>query len=201
MAVPQNTWTPTPVVSDFLPPIDDPFYDPLFMRATGGVAIGDGSQGREVQFWSIYLSSGNVISIQAENSGTPGYELAITDADVLSVCLAFDSNMAVAIAYQTALGSHLYFFNGVHNAYETITISDGASCRIAVDKTTQFFNAQSDVIFIYANTSNEINYRIQRDRYTIDYPIAGGSAGQTLVRFGPALDNRLQVQLLPIFQS
>ncbi len=201
MSVPLDTWTTTPVVSAFLPPIDDPFYDPLFMRATGGTAIGDGAAGREVQFWSIFLSSGNVITVQAANSGIAGYELPITSADVLSVCLAFDSNMAVAIAYQTVNGSYLYFYNGVHNAYETIHIAEGTSCRVAVDKTTAFFNAQSDVIFVYTNTDNEINYRIQRDRYLIEYPVPGGSAGNTLVRFGPSVDNRLQLQLLIFNQS
>lgn len=179
------------MVSAFLPPIDDPVYLPLRMRATGGVAIGDGSQGREVQFWTISYD-GTTILVVPENA-SPSFSLVLDG--VLSVCLAFDSNMAVAIAYMKADGGYLYFFNGVHNQYETIHIPEATSCRVAVDKTTEFFNAQSDVIFMYVNTGNAVRYRIQRDRYANEYAAPGDASGSTLVRLGPSVDNRLQFQL------
>ena len=179
------------MVSAFLPPIDDPVLKPLLMRATGGVAIGDGSQGREVQFWTISYD-GSTILVVPQNA-SPSFSLAIDG--VLSVCLAFDSNMAVAIAYMKADGGYLYYFNGLHNQYETIYVPEATSCRVAVDKTTAFFNAQSDVIFMYTNTSNGVRYRIQRERYLTEHIAPGNSAGSTLVRLGPSEDNRLQFQL------
>ncbi len=194
MSVPLHTFTVVPVTAAFLPPLDEP-YDPLYMRATGGIAIGDGSQGREVQFWTVVYGSGGVISVQAELSGTPGYELAVDG--VLSVCLAFDSNMAVALSYMKADGGYLYFYNGLINDYQTNYYPEATSCRVVVDKTTEFFNAQSDVIFAYTDTSDELHYRQQRDRYTIEYDVPGGSAGWELIRLGPSFDNRLQFQLLP----
>jgi len=194
MAVPSNTFTDPPVPAAFLPPLDIP-YEPLYMEATGGIALNDGSQGREVQFWSIAYNSGDTVSVQAANSGTPGLTLDIPG--VLSLCLAFDSNMAVAISYMKADGGYLYYFNGVHNAYETLHFADITSCRVAVDKTTAFFEGQSDVIFGYTKNDSTVNYRIQRDRYTIEYPVPGGSAGWELVRLGPNDDNRLQFQLSP----
>ena len=194
MAVPLNTFTDPAVPSGFLPPLDIA-YEPLYMQATGGVALNDGSQGREVQFWTIVYNSGDTISVQAANSGTAGYTLAIPG--VLSLCLAFDSNMAVAISYMKADGAYLYYFNGIHNAYETLHFAGVTSCRVAVDKTTAFFSGQSDVIFGYTDASNEVRYRIQRDRYLTEYTVPGGSAGWELVRLGPNEDNRLQFQLSP----
>lgn len=194
MAVPgPNQWTDPAIEAAFLPPIDDSPYDPLEMRATGGIAINDGSLGREVQFWTVSYDGVN-INVTAALSGISGYTLPV--ADVLSVCLAFDSNMAVAIAYQKADGSYLYFYNGVHNAYETIFVADTSSCRVVVDKTTRFFEAQSDVIFIYVDSTNALKYRIQRDRYAIVYSAPGvPETDQVLVRFGPNSNNRLQAQL------
>ena len=193
MSVPLDTFTPEPVTAAFLPPLDES-YTPLSMRATGGIAIGDGSQGREVQFWTVSYGSDDVISVQPEMSGIAGFELVVEG--MLSVCLAFDSNRAVALSNLTADGGYQYFFNGLVDDYQTNYYPNITSCRVAVDKTTEFFNAQSDVIFAYTDTSDEVHYRQQRDRYEIEYDV-GSSAGWELIRLGPSNDNRLQLQLLP----
>ncbi len=114
---------------------------------------------------------------------------------MLTVCGAFDSNMAVALAYQKADGSYLYFFNGLHNAYETLHVAEGTSCRVVVDKTAQFFSGQSDVIFIYTTLTDTVLYRIQRDRYVTAYTASSSAHGELLARFGPNTGNRLQYEL------
>jgi len=189
--VPLNTFTPSAVVSAYLPPLTDD-YDPLTMRAPGGVAIGDGSQGRETQFWTVsYDAATDVISVTPASTGSP---FTLTVADVLSVCLAFDNNMAVALAYMKADGAYLYFFNGLHNAYETLQVPGATSCRVCVDKTTSFYNAGSDVIFAYT-LGGTVSYRQQRDRYAIAYDV--GPASGVLTRVGPSAGNRLQLEIQP----
>ena len=103
MSVPLDTFTPEPVTAAFLPPLDES-YTPLSMRATGGIAIGDGSQGREVQFWTVSYGSDDVISVQPEMSGIAGFELVVEG--VLSVGGGCDSNMAVALSYVRAAGGY-----------------------------------------------------------------------------------------------
>ena len=188
--IPNNAFTPVPIIAAFLPPLTDD-YDPLLMRATGGIALGDGSQGREVQFWTCSYDDVN-INVEAEFSGVAGFSLPVDG--VLSCCLAFDSNMAVAICYTKDDGGYLYYFNSLSSMFETLYFPAITSCRVGVDKTTPFFNAQSDVIFGYVDTTAALHWRQQRDRYATEYDV--GPVTKPLVRLGPSEDNRLQFQLL-----
>lgn len=186
--IPLDTFTPTPIVTPFVPPLDDA-YQALTMRAPGGVAIGDGSQGREVQFWSVSYLAG-VISV-APASGTVAFTLPVDG--VLSLSLAFDANMALVLGYMKADGAYVYYFDSTTNAYETLAVSGATSCSIAVDKTDAFFSGSSDVIFAYV-LAGEFCYRQQRDRYAIEHqkgPVPG-----PILRVGPSLGNRFQAQFL-----
>ena len=194
MAVPgPNQWTNPPVPVGFVAPFTDA-YNPLTMRCPGGVALNDGSQGREVQIWTINYD-GSAMNV-LDGSMILRFQLAVDG--VLSCCLAFDSNMAVAIAYMKADGGYLYYFDSQTNSYQTKYFSDITSCRVTVDKTTRFFEGQSDVVWGYVR-GLVVYYRIQRDRYNVEYlaPLNGVvlSLANPLIRFAPALDNRLQAEL------
>lgn len=192
MAIPSNQFTSPPVVSDFLPPFTDP-YAPLSMRAPGGIAINDGSQGREIQYWTISYDGTNILVSDA--AAVVRFSLAV--AGVLNVSLAFDSNMAVAIGYMTSSGGHLYYYNSLINAYETLNFPSITSCRVCVDKTSGFFDAQSDVVFAYVTGGVSVHYRYQRDRYAVEYDdveVAPLSIHNPLIRFGPSEKNRLQLE-------
>lgn len=194
MAVPLNTWTSPAVYAPFVPPINDEPYDPLSMRATGGIALGDGSQGREVQFWTCSYDGADINVVPELGGGS----FALPVADVLSCCLAFDSNMAVAIAYTKADGGYLYYFNSLSSTFQTLFLAGVTSCRVAVDKTAEFFDAQSDVIFAYIDSGDVIRWRQQRDRYATEYTIGAAAAGKPMTRLGPNEENRLQIQQLEV---
>lgn len=192
MAIPLDGFTDPPVVSAYLPPLTDA-YNPLSMRATGGIAINDGSQGREVQFWTCRYEGGNINVIDAV--GTVQYSLPV--ADVRTCCLAFDSNMAVAIAYMKDDGGYLYFWNGLTNQYETLHNGDITSCRVCVDKTSRFFEGQSDVVFAYVSNGTSAHYRYQRERYVTEHdvdPQPDITTDNPLIRLGPTEGNRLQFE-------
>lgn len=195
MSIPLNEFTPSPVVAAFLPPLTDT-YNALTMRATGGVALNDGSQGREVQFWTVSYDGTNINVSDA--TGTVRFQL-LADG-ILSVCLAFDSNMAVALSYMRSDGGYLYFFNAVSNSYQTNHYADITSCRVVVDKTTTFFEGQSDVIFGYvSNGGSSVHWRQQRDRYAIEYNVPSEAdpsitIDNPLIRLGPTEANRLQFE-------
>lgn len=191
MSLPLNVITPEPVVADFLAPWDEP-YLPMEESVTGGVAIGDGSQGRQVQRWTIFYEGG-IVKVAPE-SGPVQFTRATPDVQTLS--LAFDSNMAVAYAWQSPAGSNLYFFNSLIGGYDTLTIGDGTSCRVGVDDPRRFNEAASDVIFAYTR-DGELYWRQQRDRYTIERHV-GHSAGRVLRRCAPNKLNRLQFLLGPL---
>lgn len=185
--IPLGLFTPVPISAAFLPPLDDA-YDPLQMRAPGGVAIGSGSQGREVQPWTVKYAGGLITVIPT----IPGVGLTLPVSGVLAVSLAFDANMAVAIGYSKADGCYLYFYNGSSNAYETLFVPGATSCRVCVDKTSGFYQGQSDVMFGYLQ-GGALYYRQQRDRYVTPYYV--GPAAGTLTGAGPTVSNRLQFRV------
>lgn len=190
MSLPLNIVTTAPVQSDFLPPGDLP-YTPLSETVLGGVAIGDGGDGRQIQLWTVTYN-GNLIQVTPE-SGVVAFSLAV--AGVLAVSLAFDSNMQVTLAYQTALGSNLYYFDSSLGRFTTLSIADSTSCRVAVDDARAFNNAASDVIFAYT-LDGECLYRQQRDRYAIERLIGVlVNPLSILQRVGVNSGNRLQFKL------
>lgn len=188
MSFPLGLITPTPVTAEFLPPLDEE-YTPLEEAVLGGIAIGDGSQGRALQRWTVAYDAGSIKV--ANEAGVVGFTMAV--ANVLTVSLAFDNNMAVAIAYTTPVGAHLYYFNAVSSTFTTLTVPGADSARVCVDDPRRFNNAASDVIFAYTLDSN-LYYRIQRERYVTERLI-GTSNGLQLLRAGPTSLNRLQFKL------
>lgn len=189
MSIPLNTFTVIPVHSQFMAPASDA-YQAMIMRATGGTAIGDGSAGREIQLWTVKYEGTNINVYNA--LGVLSFTMVIPG--VTSVCLAFDSNMAVTICYTKSDGSYLYFFNSQSGQFETLFLIGVGACRVAVDKTSLFFNTNSDVLFVYSK-AGVLYWRQQRDRYTIERTVGPITAGQTLRRVGPNVENRLQIEM------
>lgn len=186
--IPGNSFTPVPVVSPFTFPDNLP-YSPLSDTVMGGVALNNGSQGRMVQLWTAWYD-GAQIRVQP-TSGSVVFSLPV--AGVLTLSLAFDQSMALALAYQTAAGSNLYYFNTLTSSYTTLTLPGTTSCRACVDNPANFYAGSSDIIFAYTAGGN-LSYRQQRDRYTIEYPI-GATGTKKLNRMGLNTGNRLQFEL------
>lgn len=189
--IPLGLFTDPAVPAAFLPPGDDD-YDPLHMRCTGGIALNDGHLGRQVQNWSVTWADGTA-TVAPETEGT-GTTVALDG--VLAISLAFDSNMAYALAYQKADGARLLFFNGLHNAYETLFVAGALSCRCCVDDAAAFYSGRSDVMFGYVLAGN-LCYRQQRDRFAIEYAAGALAKPGTLVGLGPSVSNRLQFKIDP----
>lgn len=187
MSIPLHIISPVPVQAEFVAPLDEP-YTPLEESVLGGTAVGNGSAGRQVQKWSVFYD-GTAIRVASE--GGP-VEFSLTVPGVLTVSLAFDTNMAVAVAYQTAVGANLHFYNGVLGAYDTMTIVGATSCRAGLDDQRQFNESASDVIFSYT-LDDVLYYREQRDRYLVER-VVGPSIG-ILLRTGQNVLNRFQWKL------
>jgi len=159
------------------------------MRCRGGANIGDGSLGRDVQNWAVEYQAGLIKVMDA----TGLVQYAILATGVLGVSLAFDQNMSPCIAYMKADGARLYYYDSVLPGYTTLFFAGYDSCRLAVDKLDSFFEGQSDVMLAYT-VGGQAYFRQQRDRFNIQYPI--GPAPHPVMRFGPSIENRLQLQLL-----
>lgn len=186
--IPHGTFITPPITAAFKPP-GDQAYLPLYQIATGALELGDGNGGREQQLWEVAYVGGEARIAKVGEA----YELAIPLVGVLTISLAFDANMGEVLAYATASGCSLRFFNSVTSLYETLEIAGASSCRVVVDDPREFAEAASDVIFGYVK-SGSLYYRQQRDRYEVEYLI--GEASGDLIAMGMNLLNRLQFEVL-----
>ena len=187
--IPLNGFTSMPIPALFSAPLSDT-YTAMRMRVMGGVAVGDSSQGRLFQVWNISYDGVNAV-VTPE---TTGAVVKVPISGATSLCLAFDSNMAVAIGYTRGTVVGIYYFDSSLNRYNTLELAGGTSGRVAVDNPAAFFSGPSDIIFGYT-VSNVLYWRQQRDRYAIERVIGATRPNSTLVGVGLSGVNRLQFQL------
>jgi len=184
--IPGNSITTVPQKAAFAGPIANTYFA-TSMDTYGGVAISDPTQGRMYQVWNISYT-GNTIEVKPVGGAVAK---SLTVADVISVSLAFDTNMAVAIAYQTSAGSHLYYYDTVTTSYITKDVLGTTSCRVCADDLRPENQSNSDVIFAYTLGGN-LYWTQQRDRYATQRLV--GATSKKLIRMGPSIVNRLQFQ-------
>ena len=186
--IPANAFTVIPVFGTFLY-LEDAQYTPLTQTILGGIALNDTSHGRLYQPWTVTYN-GSSITINP-NISPPVFTLVTPDVN--SVSLAFDQNMSIVLAWTTSLGANLYYFDTILSTYTTRYFNGITSCRVCVDDPRDFYAGSSDVIFGYT-LANNLCYRVQRDRYNIEYIIAPTT--KKLARMGPTAQNRLQFETI-----
>ena len=156
----------------------------------GGVALNNPVDGRMYQQWVGYYEAGE-IKVSIKDSGVVSFSLPA--ADVVTVSLAFDNNMGVVLSWLTvASGVNLYYYDTLTSGYITRNFATATSGRVCVDNAFDFYVGQSDVIFAYTDSGN-LYYRQQRDRYDIARLISATTS--KVIRVGPTVGNRLQVEL------
>jgi len=188
--IPLDLWTPVPQPAAFIVPGDASYY-PLSEIVRGGAGISDGSQGRDAQNWTFYYT-GTDVKIKDE-AGVDRYTLIVAGVTTLSG--SFDNNMRPVMTYQTAGGSVLYFYSTLAEDYDTITIADGTSCRVAIDDYREVYNAASDVLWVYVRGTT-VYWRQQRDRYATERTIGTVQSGGVLHRVGQNVQRRFQCEII-----
>jgi hypothetical protein len=184
----ENKWTNVPAYAPFLAPYNEP-YTPHSQNILGGTALNRGNEGRMVKIWNISYEN-EIIKIKPSDGdvvwqrGEPG---------IKSLSCAFDNNMSQVIGWRKDTGCALYYYDTTIQQFRVRDFPDATACRVCVDDPRDFYNAQSDVMFIYTS-GNRLYYRQQRDRYDIEYFI--GNTTKILKRAGPNVGYRLQIELV-----
>jgi hypothetical protein len=189
--IPSNSFTPSPIQGGFRPP-NDLDYTPLRQIVWGGQAIGDGTKGRLVKYWEVFLDPSGIV-VKPVNGEVAFTLTGINVSEITTVSLAFDNNMGLVIAYTVPAGAHLYYFNSLTNQYVNRFFTGVISCRVCVDDAREFYSSASDVIFAYTLSGN-LYYRQQRDRYDTERLV--GATPNKLIKLGQSFVNRLQAELL-----
>jgi hypothetical protein len=177
---------------EFSPPRDDP-YLPIISRHIGGEFLSISTSDLQTHSWAAEYIDGEIIIYRDDS---PNNKVAVIIAnDVTSISLAFDSSMRPTIAYiQDGIGK-LYYYNTATQAVETLEFTGVTSAQVVNDDPRPELTEFNDIIFAYTKNNN-LYYRQQRDRYTIEY-LAASDIGENniLKRLGPTSGLRLQFEI------
>lgn len=170
---------------------EDREYDPLVSYEYGGPALQTPTQSRLVRIWVAFYEGGTVYV--APEDGLSARVPVITSPGITSVSLAFDSLMNPTIAYMENGLCKLRWFDSLSGTMTTTPWPGFTSCQVTTDDKRPELLGQEDVIFAYVRDNN-LYYRQQRDRYTIER-FVGGPVKGVLTKVGMNRAGRLQFEV------
>lgn len=192
MALPYNQISAEPRQAAYLAP-DDRDTSRLVSLELGGVAINDGSQGREVRNWRARISSdGAQVLIEPEDESSAPV-VFVTDAGITECALAFDGNMQPAVAYVAGGVVKLRWFDTLAADFTTTSYPGAKWPKVCTDDKRSSQVGASDVVLAYVRADGMLVWRQQRDRYTVEREV--GPAPYPLRRVGMNAERRLQFEL------
>jgi hypothetical protein len=170
--------------------------DPTVDYTVAGRAINDPSAGLMFQKWRSRID-GNHVLLGSEKTG-PGYkdEHSIFEmGGINEVTLAFDNNMNYSICVKRIDEPIIFlrWYDTVSNSYVTTQFDGVIEPFLRLDDNRASAYSRNDIILIY-NRNNMLMYRLQRDRYTIEYPFIQIHPWQKLYQCGMTTKLRFQFE-------
>lgn len=157
----------------------------------GGVALDDASLGLRHQVWKAEYLDGSIV-VSADSVAPT---VVLTVGNVGEFDFTFDQNMRVAIAYELLTGgSRFYWYDTTINDYVTLDLGSAISPRCAMDDSRDAQTPVSDIILAYVR-SNNLYFREQRDRYTVERLLRSSVGGGGIVQIGMNRLWRFQFQM------
>ncbi len=157
----------------------------------GGVGLNDSSQGLRVQTWTLFLNGDDVIV------SAPAYPQTIlfTRSGITELSLAFDQNMNPFVAFvENDVAKWWWFDTAIPGTTFSTLPADSRTPRCCLDDKRETQTNSSDIILAYITVNDELKFRMQRDRYGVDYLLQAGVIGR-LIKVGMSTVNRLQFEI------
>ena len=186
--LPNNQWSSQAVVDDLLNPRDKKKINATTSSDNGPIAINNTSRGLMAKIWTA--SYNNVTGLITLQDGTKLF----TDVNLKELSLTFNQNGDPFIAFRSGTRIKIWWFDPLLSNYTIKDITSGDQPFCYLDERRPEFSANSDVFIIYRR-AGEIFYRLQRDRFDVEYStgIVGGT-DIVIECFGMAKNNRLQIK-------
>ena len=171
-------------------------YVPYKVRdvTIGAKGIQDPSEQLNYKYWAAYFDP-LTDDIKLEDFNPASVVTIINEPDgVENIGLAFDQNANDVYAWITGLGElKLRWFDASISADSVLNFGQAQSLTITMD--TKYFpsSAGSDILLFYIR-NNAIYYRIQRDKYAIEYATPITTGANKLLDSGTRRDYRFQVR-------
>jgi len=170
-------------------------YVPFAVKSVtiGPVALNDASEKLNNRFWATYFDPSSKNIILDDLLGTTTV-IINEPLGVKRIGLAFDQNANDTYSWITNTGIlMLRFFDGANDT--VLNLGTAQDCVITMDMKYQPGNSSSDILLFYIR-SGAIFYRIQRDKYSIEYATPVVSGVDKLVDSGMRTDYRFQVKYI-----
>lgn len=186
--MPGNVLSTSSLPSLFLAP-RNVLRDPLTDFHQGGIAVNDGSQGLNVQKWTAAISGSNIVL----SGDLVAPSIVLTVPGITWVGLAFDQNMRLFLTYLTPAGAFYRWFDTTISGFVVSQLpagSDRPMCCLDDNRALQ--TSSSDILLGYVR-GQHLFFRMQRDRYSIEYDLQNVGAG-VFRQMGMNRTNRMQFQ-------
>ena len=152
----------------------------------GGVALSDPSEDLNKYVWQAWTDG---TSIMVKRDDLEDVHTIVTDFDITEIDLTFDQNMRPCLAYVAGGISKLYWYDTQKGEAVTEVFPLIRCPRVSLDDKRRFNVGNSDIIFAYQK-GNNLCYRLQRERYKIEYILKTNTAKRLLWRIGMGQHNR-----------
>ena len=155
----------------------------------GGIAIDDTSEGLLYQTWQININQNkDIYYIPTTGLSSTVY----SGTHITEVSGTFDQNMRPAFSFVDLLNPYLRWYDSSLGAY-TVTPLDPNIIypKVFLDDKREWQAYNSDIILGYIRSGN-LYFRMQRDRFTIEYLLKENIS--TLFKIG--MNSQLRVQFM-----
>lgn len=186
---PNNVLSTKPVIGRFLSYYGDKV--PAIDYCKAGLDINDASKGLNYQLWRCRLYGNADIKISKQSDNYASETLITNIPNSTQVSLAFDSNMTPAVCTIASSNLKLYWYDSTIPGYTTLTIA-ARDAMIRIDDVRDFASNYRDIILAYIRPDNMLCYRLQRDRFTIEYALQQWHPWQKIYQCGMTDQNRFQ---------
>lgn len=173
--MPQNVLSDVLEFGTLIPPRNQRLVtDHLVDYEQGGIAVGDASQGLQVQTWTCNCDGHNFVVTSPSDPG--GTNILNVAGNVVDMSFTFDQLMRPFVAYMLDDNtSHFHWFDSSIPGFTTTDLpANSLYPRCTLDDKRAPEALFSDILLAYTR-AGRLYFRQQRDRYGVEYQLTNGN--------------------------
>ena len=139
----------------------------------GPIAQQDPSMGLDYQQWKAYVKDSNVWLTAGNQS--PSILLPSPDNSITDISIAFSQNADLHYVWVDSGVARFRYYDTLAGSMQTMTLPEGTRTpRVTLDDKRPVQSGRSDVILSYLDAEGRLYFRMQRDRFGIEYLLDEG---------------------------
>lgn len=197
--IPTGSWScesKPKVFRTYPKPLPEQRYGSAYDVKIGPVNLSESNGRLDSRYWLVYQLADKVVIRGAidDNTWSEPTELFTELATITAISLSFDNLGRPVLAYQKNGGVYLWFYDSQLGDATIKTISTvGLTPVVDFDIKEDTSSVDADIMLYYVK-EDSIYYRLQRDRFDVEYYTGVSEPNVKLRRAGVTSDNRFQVE-------